>query len=82
MKGLPEYYELLHATTMFAFEYSRLKLSSKEQELLEEYIEKQYIPDEELQAKLDEFNAELARAAGVEEDEILNSVEDIDEFFI
>lgn len=111
MKGLPEYYELLHATAMFAFEYGRLKLWSKEQELLEEYIEKQYILDEELQAKLDAFNAELAeeagifnnlvdrafdpdfrealmgsvelaRAAGVEEDEILSSVEEIDEFFM
>ena len=111
MKGLPEYYELLHAVTMFAFEYGRLKLWSKEQELLEEYIEKQYILDEELQAKLDAFNAELAeeadmfnilvdrafdsdfkealmgsvilaKAAGVEEDEILSSVDEIDEFFM
>ena len=111
MKGLPEYYELLHAATMFAFEYGRLKLWSKEQALLEEYIEKQYILDEELQAKLDAFNAELAeeadifnslvnrafdpdfkealmgsvelaRAAGVEEDEILSSVEEIDDFFL
>ena len=111
MKGLPEYYELLHAVTMFAFEYGRLKLWSKEQELLEEYIEKQSILDEELQAKLDAFNAELAeeadmfnilvdrafdsdfkealmgsvilaKAAGVEEDEILSSVDEIDEFFM
>jgi len=111
MKGMPEYYELLHAAAMFAFEYGRLKLWSKEQALLEEYIEKQYILDEELQAKLDAFNAELAeeadmfnnlvdmafdpdfraalmgsvelaRVAGVDEDEILNSVEEIDEFFI
>ena len=111
MKGLPEYYELSHAAAMFAFEYSRLRLWSKEQELLEEYIEKQYILDEELQAKLDAFNAELAEeadlfnnlidkafdpdfkealmgsvelaiATGVDEDEILDSMESIDEFFM
>lgn len=111
MKGLPEYYELVRAASMFAFEYGRLRLWSKEQELLEEYIEKQYILDEELQAKLDAFNAELAKeagifndlverafdpdfrealmgsvelakAAGVDDNEILKSAEDIDDYFL
>ncbi len=106
----PEFAELLNAVTGFAFEYGRMVLWSKEQALLEEYINNQYELDEALQAEFDEFKAEmeeeyekfnglvngafsgdfrerlhgsveLALAAGVSPDEVLDSVEKIDEFF-
>ena len=107
----PEFDDLLHAVTGFAFEYGRLILWRKEQALLDQYINNQYILDEELQADFDAFRAELdkeyekfnslldhafasnirsrlkgsvelALTAGVSPDEVLDSVEKIDEFFM
>ena len=107
----PEFDDLLHAVTGFAFEYGRLILWRKEQALLDKYINNQYILDEELQADFDAFRAELdkeyekfnslldhafasdirsrlkgsvelALTAGVSPDEVLDSMEKIDEFFM
>ena len=106
-----EYSQLAQAVSQLAFEYGRYVLYAKEQAILTEYIENQYILDEQLQQKYNAFqaelaeqaerfsqlidqafssnireslmqSAELARAAGVKEEEILTSVEDIDAFFI
>ena len=103
--------ELITASSMLAFEYGRLKLYRKEQALLEEYLQNQYLLDDQMQVKFDafkrelqeesdKFNAlidaafdpdfrssligsvELARATGVNEEEILKTVEDIDDFFL
>jgi len=106
-----EYSQLAQAVSQLAFEYGRYVLYAKEQAILAEYIENQYILDEQLQQKYDAFqaelseqaerfnqliekafssnireslmqSAELARAAGVREEEILTSIEDIDAFFL
>lgn len=106
----PEFAQLAQATSQLAFEYGRYVLYSKEQAILQAYIENQYILDDQLQkeyeAYLEEVNkyaerfgslvenafsldlhealiesAELARAAGVKEEELLTSIEDIDDYF-
>jgi len=103
--------QLVQALTQIAFEYGRYILYAKEQAILEEYIRNQHELDAQLQAKYDEFLAELqenaerfnhlidiafsgnlhdsllqsaalARAAGVREEEILTTVDDIDAFFM
>ena len=103
--------DLISAASMLAFEYGRLTLYRKEQAILEEYIQNQYLLDEQLEIKFNAFKSELqeeserfnalidnafdpdfrdtlkgsvelARAAGVKEEEILQSVDDIDDFFL
>ena len=107
----PEFTYLTQAVAQLAFEYGRLVLLTREQKLLESYIENQHVLDEKLQAEYEEYLAELneyserfkglidaafttnihealvnsaalARAAGVKEEEILSSTEDIDDFFM
>lgn len=103
--------EIIMASSMLAFEYARLKLYRKEQALLDEYLQNQYLLDDQMQVKLDAFkrelqeeserfnalvnhafdpdfrsslmgSVELARAAGVDEEEILKTVDEIDDFFL
>ena len=107
----PEFSYLTQAVAQLAFEYGRLVLFTREQKLLESYIENQHVLDEKLQAEYDEYlaelneyserfrglidaaftpglhgslmqSAELARAAGVKEEELLTSIEDVDDFFL
>ena len=102
---------LTEAVSQLAFEYGRCVLFSKEQALLNEYLQNQRSLDERLRQKYDDYlaelqensdrfqgllenafsselhdlllrSAELARAAGVREEELLTSVEDVDEFFL
>ena len=54
-----DFAELLTASSMLAFEYARLKLYRKEQALLDEYLQNQYILDDQMQVKLDAFKREL-----------------------
>ena len=106
-----EYIDFLQAVSMYAFEYGRLVLYKKEQDILTEYLEKQYQLDVELSEKFESFktelkrdsdrfnelvalafdpgfretlksSVELAKAAGVDQEEILDSVEKIDSFFM
>ena len=101
----------IQGTAALAFEYGRLVLYQKELALLDEYVQNQYVLDEQLQMKLDAYlkelkeeserfnniinnafdtdirsalsgSVELARSAGVEEKEILKSINDIDDFFL
>lgn len=105
-----EYEQLIQAVSAFAFEFGRLRLYRREQELLKEYIAHQYQLDETLKAQFEEYRqdlerenadfnalmekafepdfrkqlmntAALARAAGVAEEEILHSEEEVDAFF-
>ena len=107
----PEFDYLTQAVAQLAFEYGRLVLLTREQKLLESYIENQYKLDEKIQAEYEEYlaevntyserfrglidkaftpgirnslmkSAELARAAGVKEEELLTSIEDVDDFFL
>lgn len=107
----PEFTYLTQAVAQLAFEYGRLVLLTREQKLLESYIENQRVLDEKLQAEYEEYlaelseyserfqglidaaftpdiqnslmrSAELARAAGVKEEELLTSIEDVDDFFL
>lgn len=107
----PEFTYLTQAVAQLAFEYGRLVLLTREQKLLESYIENQYKLDAKLQAEYDKYlaelneysekfrglidaaftsnlhdslmqSAELARAAGVKEEELLTSIEDVDDFFL
>ena len=107
----PEFDYLTQAVAQLAFEYGRLVLLTREQKLLESYIENQYKLDEKIQAEYEEYlaevntyserfrglidkaftpgirnslmkSAELARAAGVKEEELLTSIEDVDNFFL
>ena len=107
----PEYAQFVQSLSQLAFEYGRYVLYSKEQAILEKYLQNQRVLDEQLQREyelyMDEVrtqarvfqnlienafssnirealnhSAELARAAGVKEDEILTSVEDIDAYFL
>ncbi len=107
----PEYAELAQNISQLAFEYGRYVLYAKEQMILEEYLQKQRVLDDELEQKYNAFlkeaqkqaeyfeglvdhafsgnlhealvsSAELARAAGVRDEEILETVEDVDEFFM
>ena len=111
LRTLPEVGALIESAASAGFWYARLMLLKKEQRLLTEYLENQYALDEELEAKLESFKAELqadadqfnhlienafapdfrndlissvelARAAGVAEEEILTTQEDIDSFFL
>ena len=106
-----EYAYFAQAASQLAFEYGRIALYSKEQALLEAYIENQYQLDKNLETKWKKYtdelqmysekfqelidaaftenihealvnSATLARAAGVKEDEILITEEDIDDFFL
>jgi len=106
-----DYGAFAQALATYAFEYGRLMLYKREQEILDEFLQSQYEMDEELERKYSLFIEELekqasqfyvlidnafvpdfretflksillAKAAGVEEDEILKSVEEIDEFFM
>lgn len=106
-----EYAYFVQAASQLAFEYGRIALYSKEQALLEAYIENQYQLDKNLEAKWKKYtdelqmysgkfqelidvaftenihealvnSATLARAAGVKEEEILITEEDIDDFFL
>ena len=106
-----DYGAFAQALATYAFEYGRLMLYKREQEILDEFLQSQYEMDEELERKYFLFIEELekqasqfyvlidnafvpdfrdaflksillAKAAGVEEDEILKSVEEIDEFFM
>ena len=106
-----EYAYFAQAASQLAFEYGRLALYSKEQALMEAYIENQYQLDKDLETKWKKYtdelqmysekfqelidaaftenihealvnSAALARAAGVREEEILITEEDIDDFFL
>ena len=106
----PEFAQLVQATSQLAFEYGRYVLYAREQALLKEYIENQYILDERLQLEYEAYleevrknaerfqdlvqnafscdlhealiqSAELAKAAGVREEELLTSVKEIDDYF-
>ena len=108
---IPEVGELIVSAASAGLWYGRLMLLKKEQMLLAEFIENQYVLDAELEKKFEAFKAELqvdadqfdhlienafapdfrnelissvelARAAGVKEEEILNTQEDIDAFFL
>jgi hypothetical protein len=102
---------LAEGLSSVAFEYGRLMLYRKEQELLKQYIDNQNVLDDSLQKKYEDYLRELdaqadvfrglinnafdpdfrnalqgsiefARAAGVSEDEILKSSEEVDSFFL
>lgn len=106
-----EFSYFAQAASQLSFEYGRIVLFSKEQALLQAYIENQYRLDEELEEQWKQYiyelkmysenfhglidaaftanihdalvnSAALARAAGVKEEEILLSMEDIDDFFL
>lgn len=107
----PEFTYFTQAVAQLAFEYGRLVLLSREQKLLESYIENQRVLDDKLQEEYEEYlaelieysdsfrglidaaftpgihdklmqSADLARAAGVKEEELLTSIEDVDDFFL
>ena len=107
----PEFAQLTQSLTQLAFEYGRNVLYTKEQAILQEYIDNQYQLDEQLKKEYDAYLAEvnenaerfqalidaafspelheslqqsvaLAKAAGVKEDELLTSMDDIDAFFL
>lgn len=106
-----EFSYLAQAAGRLAFEYGRFVLFSSEQAILEEYLAKQRILDDELQRRYDDYmrevdenarrfqglidnafspdlhnaliqSAELAQAAGVKEEELLVSIDDVDAFFM
>lgn len=103
--------EFTQAIAAFAFEYGRLTLYRREQEIVDLFLDSQYQLDAELEAKyaayMDDLAKEseqfyllidnafspdfkeaflhsilLAKAAGVQETDILSSSEDIDAFFL
>lgn len=107
----PEIANLIDGISTYSFEYGRLLLYRKEQAIINEYIENQYILDAKLQARYEEFvnelnkqsekftllvnnafakdfrealkgSIELAMESGVKEEEILTSIEKIDDFFL
>lgn len=107
----PEFSQFTQAVSQLAFEYGRYVMYSREQAILEEYLNNQRVLDENLQkeyaAYLDEVNkiaekfqslvddafsvdirealeesVALAKAAGVKEDELLKTTEEIDDFFM
>ena len=106
-----EYGHLINSISQLAFEYGRYVLYSKEQKILERYLQNQRALDvqlksdyeiyvKELRVQAESFqqliddafspginealanSVALARAAGVSEDELLTSVEDVDAFFL
>ena len=107
----PEFRQLLHAAAQLGFEYGRYVLFSREQAILTEYVQNQYVLDEKLKQEYDAYlvdlreNADrfqhlideafspalhdsllqsvaLARAAGVNENEILTTTRQIDDYFM
>lgn len=50
-----EYADLAYALAAYAFEYGRMTLYKREQELINEYVQSQYILDGELQEKYNQF---------------------------
>ncbi len=107
----PELGQFLQAISMYSFEYGRLMLYSKEQEILSGYIENQRKLDEALEKKYrqyideleqhsKEFNrlircafdtdfhekllasVALAKATGIDDSELLHTVQDVDDFFV
>ena len=111
MKIPKEYADLILSASQLAFEYGRYVLYAKEQAILEKYIRNQYVLDEQLRRKYEEYlkevqfqaekfqelvedafyvdirqsleqSAALAREAGVKEEELLQSVDDVDAFFM
>lgn len=106
-----DYADLVQAASQLAFEYGRCVLYSREQELVNQYVENQYKLDDQLKAEYEAYlaevqkqadqfqklvdhafsadlhetliqSAELARAAGVKEEELLTSIDDVDDFFM
>lgn len=59
--GDSEYTRFAEALAMFAFEYGRLRLFRKEQELLDMYLVSQYALDKQLQDKYEAYIAELKK---------------------
>lgn len=111
LSGNKELSEWLQALSIYAFEYGRMILYRKEQEIVNTYIENQYRLDKkleekyavflnELQKQVDQFSIcienafvenfrecymhsiQLALSVGVNENEILKTTEDIDDFFL
>ena len=106
-----EFAQLAEAVADFGFECARYVHYAKEKQLLDSFIQHQYILDEQLQCQYEAYLAELnedaarfqgliddafspnirdslmnsatlARAAGVKEEEILTSIEEVDAFFL
>ena len=50
-----EYVQLIQSISQLGFEYGRYVLYAREQALLEEYIQKQYVLDDELKAKYEAY---------------------------
>lgn len=111
LSGNNELSEIVQAMSAYAFEYGRVILYKKEQEIIREYLEGQNQLDESLEKKYTAFLSELqkqtsqfcmlidnafamnfreaylnsiklALSAGVPDDEILKTTNDIDEFFL
>jgi hypothetical protein len=110
-KYIPEKYRvIIPATADFAVQYARLKLYSKELEIIEGYLQNQSVLDGDLQNKynlyIEELDAEANRFsniidnafspefeellcssvrlginAGVSEDKLLSSIDEVDAFF-
>ena len=103
--------QLTNAAAQLAFEYGRFVLLSREQAIMDEYLQGQRILDGDLRQKYDAYtaelressdrfrdlldaafsselhdsllrSAELARAAGVRESDLLTTTADIDGFFL
>lgn len=104
-----EFENLSQALAAYAFEYGRLMLYKREQEIITQYLEAQKMLDAELEAKYNSYLEDLQKQAeqfnelianaynpnfreaflhsvilaqemGVEENEILKTVEDVDDF--
>ncbi len=58
-----EFAALAQSVTDLAFEYGRYVLYAKEQAILEAYIQNQYVLDEELRTRFEEYLAELNESA-------------------
>lgn len=59
----PDFANMTEAASQLAFEYGRAVLYSKEQAILQEYIENQHILDERLKKEYEEYQAELQENA-------------------
>lgn len=108
--SIPEYACLFEAIPDFSLQLIRCKLYAREKAILDEYIANQYMLDDELQNKYDDFleelqceknkydeliknafdpgfrdllhdSVQLALAVGVSKDEVLDTVEKVDEYF-
>lgn len=106
-----EYASLIRALSDYAVSFARYKMYQQERALIEEYIQNQYVLDEELtqkykifyanlQDEANKFNSlidkafdkdfktmlrsfvDLALATGVQKEEVLDSIEKIDDFFM